>query len=273
MDRLDSCELDTSLFLSLSGRRQPEDYSVISAEASVLWASTLVSNHGFQRHELLHIARGFARSEFSGFAVQVIITSPFSLCRIYSNGRLFIMGNLTESQARKQLKRVVHKLRYRTRWKVLTQPSQVPHGNGLRWCYIIDRNIVPVKTALHNFKVDQMCYKVVFDRPFDLQSLLKKGRQANYNITMISNTCLRLHVDLPQPLGDTEPRHELVTTTPVWDAGLELERELEAELSQIDSSPARFATCIIYNSGKVAILGCCNSIQARSTYDVLVTML
>lgn len=263
---------DDSTLLSFLGCEQPKACFLTSAEVCVLWASTVVNKRGFQRNELLHIARGFARSEFSGSSVQVIVVRPFCLCRIYSNGRIVIMGNLTESQARKQLQRVIYKIRHRIKWKVSTGFEEVKHGNGLTWNYVDDPNIVPVKIAMNDFQVDQLYYKLAFNKSFDLPELLKKGLKYKYSIVVISPTCLRLHVDLPQDVEEDE--HPVMdNTASVWEVGLELENELEAELVRIGRNNKHAATCIIYNSGKVAILGCVNSDQAMLTYSTLVKLL
>ncbi|CDR97550.1 hypothetical protein, conserved [Babesia bigemina] len=260
-------------FVSLRGCRRPSAHTVTTAEVCVLWASTIVSKRGFQSDELLHIARNFARSEFSHFAVQVVIPSPFCMCRIYSNGRVVIMGNLTEGQVEKELSRVVYKLRYRTKWKVSTLRDRITHGNGLQWCYVVNNNVLPVKTVLQSVKVDQLYCRVAFDGPIDLRLLLQRGLSAKQNITSISNACVRLQIDLPEPPENSTGPAESDPTTSVWDAGLELERELEAELAHLRRQDKRFATCVVYHSGKVAILGCCNHDEVRFTFDALATLL
>ncbi|ORM40599.1 uncharacterized protein BXIN_2065 [Babesia sp. Xinjiang] len=246
--------------------------NVVSSEVCVIWASTVVSKRGFQQDELLHIARSFARSEYSRLAVQIVLLSPFSLCRIYSNGRVIVMGNLTELQAREQLKRVLCKLRYRTKWKVMTQPGEVSHGNGLQWCYLVNKDVLPVKAAVQEIKIDQIYCKVVFDVPLDLRLLHQKGIDTKHHITKISGSCLRLQIDLPQPQGESLPKEEL-DPAPVWDAGVELERELELELTRIATRKNRFATCIIYKSGKLAILGCCSREEIRFAFGVVAKLL
>ncbi|GBE62372.1 Chromosome complete related, putative [Babesia ovata] len=183
------------------------------------------------------------------------------------------MGDLTERQVEEELSRVVYKLRYRTKWKVLTIRGRTTHGNGLQWCYVVNQNVLPVKTALQSVKVDQLYCKVAFDGPIDLRSLLRRGLAAKQHITSMSNACVRLQVDLPQPPGKSTNSAEPEPTTSVWDAGLELERELEAELAHIGRQDKRFATCIVYHSGKAAILGCCNRDEVRFAFDALATLL
>ncbi|GFE53971.1 chromosome complete related protein [Babesia ovis] len=182
------------------------------------------------------------------------------------------MGTLTESQAHKQLKRIVYKLRYRTKWKVIMRPNQISDGNGLEWSYIVNKNVLPLKTVLQDINIDQIYCKVVFDGPLDLRLLLHNGRQAKYHITSLSNICVRLQIDLLNTQKDTLAKVP-VDQTPVWDAGLELERELEQELARIALGKSRFATCIIYKSGKVAILGCSNREEIKFAYDVLAKLL
>ncbi|GIX65510.1 uncharacterized protein BcabD6B2_49450 [Babesia caballi] len=202
-----------------------------------------------------------------------MLTSPFALCRIYSNGRVVVMGKLTENEARHQLTRIVYKLRYRTKWKVLTQPRRISHGNGLQWCYVVDRRLVPVKTALEDAKIDQLYFKFQFEEPFELRKLLQKGREEKRHITSISPTCLRLQVDLPQRQDDNLAAGAADQNTCVWDAGIYLELELEEELARAAGDKGRYGTCIIYRSGKVAILGCCSRDEVRFAFESLVELL
>ncbi|EDO07121.1 uncharacterized protein BBOV_IV007670 [Babesia bovis T2Bo] len=263
--------LDETIDVSLIDCRQPEGLKITKSTLCVVWASVVISRQGLQNDDLLHIARSFARSEYMGLCVQFVIVSPFSLCRIYSNGRLVIMGTLTESQAKEQLKRVVYKLRYRTKWKVIMHPNQESHGNGLEWTYITNHNVLPVNEIAKNITIDQLYCKVVFDGPINLRLLLHNGRKAKHHITSLSNICVRLQIDLPNP--PTDPDTMPTAENPVWDAGIELERELEVELARITQEKTRCATCIIYKSGKLAILGCNNREEIKYAFNILAELL
>uniref|UniRef100_A0A3B0N0P9 Uncharacterized protein n=1 Tax=Theileria annulata TaxID=5874 RepID=A0A3B0N0P9_THEAN len=94
------------------------DFELLSAEIIVLWASALLTNGNLTHNELLYIARTMNRSEYSKKSVKIAFTNPLCFCRIYSNGRILIMGSITEKQAYKRLAKTVRQIKYRTKWKV-----------------------------------------------------------------------------------------------------------------------------------------------------------
>ncbi|UKJ89022.2 hypothetical protein MACJ_002268 [Theileria orientalis] len=101
---------------------------IVSSDISVLWASAFLTNWHLSDNDLLHIARSMSRSEYSKASVKVTFLNPFCVCRIYSNGRVLIMGTLTEKQAYKRLAKTVRKIKYRTKWKV-----QIPSSNSYNY--------------------------------------------------------------------------------------------------------------------------------------------
>nr|PVC49690.1 hypothetical protein MACL_00002809 [Theileria orientalis] len=104
---------------------------IVSSDISVLWASAFLTNWHLSDNELVHIARSMSRSEYSKASVKVTFLNPFCVCRIYSNGRVLIMGTLTEKQAYKRLAKTVRKIKYRTKWKVQIPPSSTYNYNSM----------------------------------------------------------------------------------------------------------------------------------------------
>ncbi|UKK01389.2 hypothetical protein MACK_002203 [Theileria orientalis] len=112
-EECDSTHLDLKGSCDVQGKLE-----IVSSDISVLWASAFLTNWHLSDNDLLHIARSMSRSEYSKASVKVTFLNPFCVCRIYPNGRVLIMGTLTEKQAYKRLAKTVRKIKYRTKWKV-----------------------------------------------------------------------------------------------------------------------------------------------------------
>ncbi|KAK2195107.1 TBP domain superfamily [Babesia duncani] len=218
---------------------------VSSATVCVVWASAMINYGGFKGQELLKIARSFARSEYSKSSVKITLLRPYALCRIYLNGKVSLMGTLSEHEAKVHISRVLYKLRNRTSWRYSRARSL---ENGAKWNFTENPKMLKVKEALKTFKIDQLYARVILKDPLDLDAIYARAIAADVVASFQGQNTLRIVI----PLADVSQIDKVVT----WDSHLELEMELEAELENLTSLGVPSATLLVHKSAKVAIFGC-----------------
>ncbi|CCF72689.1 hypothetical protein BMR1_01G01115 [Babesia microti strain RI] len=209
--------------------------AVLKARILVIWMSILVNEYGFTKDELILIARSFPRTIIDKSGVQIYLKSPHCIIRIYSTGRLAILGGIDESQAITHLERVTKKLKHKIFWEPINDsfPADIRvniplHMFPLGPIYtFIERS--DIKFDSSKVQIDQLVAKISLDRHLQLEKIAKHQS---------------LHMRV------AEIRGELHVKLPSFDT-----IKMEGDDKDLGTVYSKNPTAIIYRSGSLLILG------------------